>query len=179
MFGAPRYADVTYYSLVFGNPAIQVQRIGDIVPYVPFRKAGYADHPCQLTTELTEFTERKIDLGRATIAWRFALFMGRRCEPHFIRKYREEIGKTVKASLFDQPLVAYEKLRNLKTVEATEPQPSPPETVPPGSVPGAPERGDAAVFPHRKFGEDGLVDDQERVLLSGDAPAFRPRATNQ
>ena len=51
MFGSPRYCDISWYYTSSEGPPTQVQRPGDIVPYIPPRRLGYADHPYQFNTD--------------------------------------------------------------------------------------------------------------------------------
>lgn len=110
-FGAPRYCDTAFYFNAPAAPPTQVQRAGDIVPLVPPRWFGYADHPYQFDTQGGQFMQAPKRFPLSYFAWEAGLFLGRRFEPHNMEAYRHELGHTAKVSLADAPLVPFEKLK--------------------------------------------------------------------
>jgi hypothetical protein len=110
IFAAPRYCDVAaYYGLPSGPPT-QIQRPGDIVPYVPPRSLGYADHPSQFSTAGQPFFEAISHSSWPFFLWRMALFLAKTFEPHSMEAYRRELGRTAGAKWANEPLAPYDKL---------------------------------------------------------------------
>lgn len=107
IFGSPRYADINYYFSTGLQPPLQFVRSGDIVPSMPPRILGYADHPSEWHTAghpLPEAERNQCFLRRAI---RFSR-MGR--EPHDIEGYRHELGHSCQAMFAAEPLTNLSKL---------------------------------------------------------------------
>jgi len=120
IFGSPRYCDVSaYYGSHVGPPAppAQVQRPDDIVPFVPPRRMGYADHPYQFSTAGDPLFDPISDSLWLYFLWRLLLFLGKRFEPHSVECYRRELGHAANAKWADEPLAPYEKL-TVKDIES-------------------------------------------------------------
>ena len=112
IFGSPRYCNASVYFSSAGGAPTQIQRPGDIVPLVPPRRIGYAEHPYQFDTSDNLIVEPIRASGWPHFIWRAALFLGKGFEPHSMEVYRQELGNTAKASLSDKPLAPYEKLKS-------------------------------------------------------------------
>ena len=110
IFGSPRYCDASTYFSSPNGPPTQVQRPGDVVPFVPSRRRGYADHPYQYDTSGELVVEPIRVSGWFHCIWRWGLFLGKWFEPHYMESYRQELGHTAIAELSDEPLTPYEKL---------------------------------------------------------------------
>jgi len=111
IFGAPRYCNVSaYYSSPVGPPT-QIQRVGDIVPMVPPKGMGYADHPYQFDTRGTQIIGPINSSRYRHFIWLSALFFGKRFEPHSMESYRRELGNTANVPSANAPLAPFEKLR--------------------------------------------------------------------
>lgn len=124
IFGAPRYCNKAYYALPHAHPPTQIQRPEDIVPFVPLRCFGYADHPYPFDTSGKQLNEPvKASRWRRTL-----LFFGKHLEPHTMESYRRELGHTAKAQWAEELLAPYERLKLTKVVA-----PQPPEEIPPGA----------------------------------------------
>ncbi len=111
IFGSPRYCDASAYFSSIRMPPTQIQRPGDIVPFVPPKQMGYSDHPYQIDTSGNTIV-KPIHAKWPYINWRLALFLGKGVESHSIERYREELGETAKAALWNEPLTPYEKLKS-------------------------------------------------------------------
>ena len=112
--GSPRYGNTAACFSFIGNPPTQIQRLGDIVPFVPPRLMGYSDHPYQFDTSgnpIAESTRASVWLH---FKWCKALCLGKGFEAHGMEHYRKELGKTANASLWDKPLTPHEKLKTAK-----------------------------------------------------------------
>jgi Lipase (class 3) len=119
IFAAPRYWNVAaYYGLPSGPPPTQIQRPGDIVPYVPPRSLGYADHPCQFSTAGQSIFEPISHSSWPFFLWRIALFLAKTFEPHSMEAYRRELGHAAGAKWANEPLAPYEKLKRADVVSA-------------------------------------------------------------
>ena len=114
IFGAPRYADVAHCYSKFGAPPLQFKRDGDIVPAVPPKRLGYADHPSEYDTQGNQRPTLRDSLG-AHFVWRASLFAARRLKPHFMEGYRGELGKACGAALADQQLTDHTKVQKAAT----------------------------------------------------------------
>ncbi|UNC15757.1 hypothetical protein FE249_16760 [Acidiphilium multivorum] len=111
IIGAPRYCDVSaYYSNLMDVP-VQIMRRGDIVPFVPPRCFGYADHPIQTDTQGVQFKDRKTSSSISYLIWTSMLFLRLAAKPHAIDLYRRELGKTANAKMATAPLVDLDKIR--------------------------------------------------------------------
>jgi hypothetical protein len=117
IFGAPRYSDVSAYYTLPEGPPTQVRRPGDVVPTVPPKWLGYMDHPYEFTTDGQPYVE----FAKSSFAselWRWARFLGKRFEPHYMEAYRHELGHTAGASGASANLVPFEKLSAADIVTA-------------------------------------------------------------
>ena len=112
IFGSPRYCNTSAYFSSPGRPPTQIQRPGDIVPLIPPRQIGYADHPYQYDTSGNQIVEPIRASRWPHFIWRAALFLGKGFEPHSMEVYRQELGKTANASWWDKPLTPYEELKS-------------------------------------------------------------------
>jgi hypothetical protein len=108
LFASPRYCDLAAYSDRYAPT--QIQRHGDIVPYVPPRSFGYADHPYQFNTAGEAIFEPISYSVWPFFVWRLGLFLLRRIEPHSMEAYRKELGRAAGAKWADELLTPYEKL---------------------------------------------------------------------
>lgn len=110
ILGTPRYCDVSaYYASQLTLPT-QIARLGDMVPFLPPRSFGYADHPYAFDTSGTPVIHTLVESWTPYFIWRLALFFAKRCRPHDKELYRRELGLVAKAQFFDKPLVPYERL---------------------------------------------------------------------
>jgi hypothetical protein len=111
ILGSPRYSDISaYYMLPYEIPT-QIHRLGDIVPLVPPRSFGYADHPYAFNTNgMQIFTSLRNRSYRFKL-WILALFFARRFEPHKMESYRSELGVTAGAIGSTLPLIPFKKLK--------------------------------------------------------------------
>lgn len=110
MFGSPRYADSMAYSSAFSEPATQIQRPGDIVPFVPPKRFGYADHPWAFDTLGNPVKGKIRASGMSHLIWCACLFSGKRFAPHDIESYRKELGRAANASYCEKELVPCRRL---------------------------------------------------------------------
>ena len=110
IFSSPRYCNVSaYYSAPVGPPT-QIQRSGDIVPLVPPKGMGYADHPYQFDTNGSSIVSPISSSWFFHFLWLAALFVGRRFEPHSMESYRRELGNTAGVQSAHARLAPFEKL---------------------------------------------------------------------
>lgn len=110
IFGSPRYCDISaYYSSPIRLPT-QIQRSGDIIPLVPPKSMGYADHPYQFDTSGNSIVSPISSSQFFHFLWLAALFVGRRFEPHSMESYRRELGNAASVELANAPLAPCEKL---------------------------------------------------------------------
>jgi Lipase (class 3) len=109
-FGAPRYADVASYFSSQWGPSTQIRRPFDIVPTVPPKFLGYADHPYEFSTSGENYVDFRPPPFSSIELWRWVQFLTRRIEPHSIESYRKEVGKTANATGAELPLAPIEKL---------------------------------------------------------------------
>ncbi|EKS6937665.1 lipase family protein [Enterobacter roggenkampii] len=111
IFGAPRYADLTAYFHREQLPPVQTRRPVDIVPILPPRFMGYVDHPCELSTDGTEYfdPEPYSQLFGDWLRWGKFLYDG--FEPHDIENYRKEIGLSAGLVDVDLPLIPFEQIK--------------------------------------------------------------------
>ena len=114
MFGAPRYCDLAAYESRFSSyksAPTQIQRPGDIVPLVPPRAFGYANHPLQFDTK-GNHAFNQLGSPRWPRLLRLAIpFFREGCEAHSMESYRHELGDTANISSADVGLAPYEKLK--------------------------------------------------------------------
>lgn len=110
--GAPRYCDVGFLDhQYYRDLPVQVQRPGDIVPLLPPRWMGYADHPVAVNTSGKPDMSARNSSSVPMFLWQAALFVGRRFQQHDIGAYRRELGYTANAPGADDSLAPYGKLR--------------------------------------------------------------------
>lgn len=111
IFGSPRYCDVSAYCSSLHWPPTQIQRPGDIVPSVPPRRMGYADHPYPFDTKGNPIFEPIRNPEHHHFLWRAALFFAKGLKPHSMELYRKELGCSAKAEWWNKPLTSHEKLK--------------------------------------------------------------------
>ena len=110
ILGAPRYSDLSaYFSLPDGPPA-QVRRPGDVVPTVPPRAFGYADHPYEFSTSGAAYIDPAPYSSTFGGLIRWAQFLAGRFQPHDMETYRNELGATAGAQGAMSPLAPVDRL---------------------------------------------------------------------
>lgn len=119
MFGAPRYSDLSTYISFPHSPPAQVRRAGDVVPTVPPRAFGYADHPYEFTTSGIEYVDPVPYSSKFGGLIRWILFLAGRFEPHDMETYRNELGATAGAQGAMSPLAPLERLKSADISSAT------------------------------------------------------------
>lgn len=115
IFGAPRYSDLSSYfshSYFFGHPfrTLQVRRSGDVVPTIPPKIFGYADHPYVFDTNGEQFSDPfpyLTPIFGEFLRWSQFLLGG--FNPHKIEEYRREIGESAGAVAAGLPLAPIKK----------------------------------------------------------------------
>lgn len=110
IFGAPRYSDLSAYISLPDGPPAQVRRPGDVVPTVPPKAFGYADHPYEFGTGGTPYIDPAPYASTFGGLLRWAQFLAGRFEPHSMEIYRHELGATAGASGASSPLAPVERL---------------------------------------------------------------------
>lgn len=110
IFGSPRYADLSAYASLPDGPPAQVRRPGDVVPTVPPKLFGYADHPYEFGTNGTTYIDPASYSSAFGGCIRWVQFLAGHFEPHSIELYRYELGATAGASAASKPLIPTEKL---------------------------------------------------------------------
>ena len=112
IFGSPRYCDASAYYCASEGPPTQIQRVGDIIPALPPRRIGYADHPYQFDTS-GNLVFQSIDSFRwSHLIWCAALFLGKGFVPHRMELYRKEVGASIVGSRLSQEmLIPYERVK--------------------------------------------------------------------
>ena len=115
MFGSPRYCDTSAHYCSPDGPPAQIQRPGDIVPLMPPRWMGYADHPYHFDTSGKPIIGPIRFSGWPYFVWRAALFLGKGFEPHNMEAYRQELGSAAATSHWAEPLAPYEELTIAET----------------------------------------------------------------
>jgi len=110
LLGAPRYSDLSAYATLPLGPPAQVRRPGDLVPTVPPRVLGYADHPYESTTSGSRYIDPNpyVSAFGGFVSW--ARFLIGNFKPHLIEDYRRELGKTAGARGASYPLAPLKKL---------------------------------------------------------------------
>jgi hypothetical protein len=110
IFGAPRYSDLSAYRALPFGPPTHIRRPGDIMPTVPPRSLGYADHPYESTTAGSTYID-PTPYGTALGGFlRWAQFLASGFRPHSIEEYRRELGSTAHATGARLPLTPLEGL---------------------------------------------------------------------
>ena len=111
LFGSPRYCNASAYYSAIKKPPIQIQRVGDIVPELPPRIMGYADHPYQFDTS-GDLVIRPIGgSGLSHFIWCLTLFLSKGLLPHRMESYRQEIGADVGSRFSHEMLIPCEQVR--------------------------------------------------------------------
>jgi len=114
IFGSPRYCDITAYASHSVGPPTQIQRRGDIVPLVPPRSKGYADHPYQFDTFGKPIIQPIVYSSIPHFIWLSLLFLIKRFEPHSMEAYRRELGRSANARFAELSLAPFERLMTAK-----------------------------------------------------------------
>lgn len=110
MLGSPRYCDAAGYLCAGGSLPTHIRRVEDIVPFVPPRRLGYADHLNEFDTSGKLLREPIRSSGWEHCRWCTRLLLRRGFKPHRMEFYREELGITANAKWYDKRLIAREKL---------------------------------------------------------------------
>lgn len=110
IFGAPRYSDLSAYVSLPDGPPAQVRRPGDVVPTVPPKSFGYADHPYEFATSGAAYIDPAPYASAFGGFVRWAQFLAGRFEPHNMEVYRNELGVAAGAQGAKSPLAPVEKL---------------------------------------------------------------------
>ena len=111
VFGSPRYCNVSAYYYSPEGPPTQIQRAGDIVPLLPPRLIGYADHPYQFDTSGDFVLEPIGGFGWSHFIWCAALFLGKGLAPHRMEFYRQEMGEHAGSRFSNEMLMPPEQVR--------------------------------------------------------------------
>lgn len=112
IFGAPRYCDLSMYSSFINNPPSQIRRPGDVVPTIPPKIFGYADHPFEFGTNGAQYIDPTPYSSISGNFLRWARFLIGRFEPHSIEIYRKELGVPAASEGASLPLMPAEKLKD-------------------------------------------------------------------
>ena len=91
-------------------PPTQVRRSGDVVPTVPPRLFGYADHPYEFGTDGRQYLDPAPYSTMLGGSLRWIRFLAGLFEPHSMESYRKEVGITAHAKGAQLPLVEEKKL---------------------------------------------------------------------
>lgn len=110
ILGAPRYGDLSAYVSLPDGPPAQVRRPGDVVPTVPPKVFGYADHPYEFATSGAAYVDPAPYSSSFGGLVRWAQFLLGRFKPHSMENYRKELGSTADAQGALSALVPVEKL---------------------------------------------------------------------
>ncbi|MBU2713809.1 lipase family protein [Zooshikella harenae] len=110
ILGTPRYANSSVYKSISFGQLTHVRRSGDIVPTVPPKFFGYADHPNELRTNGKKYTDPSLYSSSFGGFVRWVQFLLGRFQPHKIEAYRNELGGTAGAQGAKAPLVPVKKL---------------------------------------------------------------------
>ncbi len=81
-----------------------VRRPGDVIPTIPPRRIGYADHPYEFMTNGQPYLDSKARRSLIPDSWRWAKFLAKRFRPHMIETYRGELGMAADAAGAHSPL---------------------------------------------------------------------------
>lgn len=119
IFGAPRYSDLSAYINLPDGPPAQVRRAGDVVPTVPPRAFGYADHPYEFTTSGAMYVDPAPYSSTFGGLFRWVQFLAGRFQPHDMETYRIELGTTAGAQGAMSPLTPFERLTASNVKPAT------------------------------------------------------------
>lgn len=119
IFGAPRYSDLSAYISLPDGPPAQVRRPGDVVPTVPPRAFGYADHPYEFTTSGAPYVDPAPYSSTFGGLIRWTQFLAGRFQPHDMETYRNELGAAAGAQGSMAPLAPVERLTVAHIVPAT------------------------------------------------------------
>ncbi|QQZ30374.1 hypothetical protein HMY34_17325 [Thiothrix subterranea] len=110
IYGSPRYSDISSYISSPYPPAIQIRRLGDMVPFVPLKKMGYTDHPYSFNTN---GKTDKYKLNDRWLPYMWFPFFIKKVEPHSMESYRKELAKTAEVDALDLSLISLEKLSKI------------------------------------------------------------------
>ena len=110
ILAAPRYSDISAYVSLPDGPPAQVRRPGDVVPTVPPKMFGYADHPYEFATTGVAYIDPAPYASAFGDIVRWAQFLAGRFEPHNMEIYRNELGVTAGAQGAKLSLAPVEKL---------------------------------------------------------------------
>lgn len=161
IFGTPRYCDLAAYMTLPGAPPAQVRRPGDVVPTVPPKSFGYADHPYEFGTDGLQFIDRVGHPSLISDIVRWGRFLANKFEPHNMEAYRHELGKTASASAATSPLAPVEKLA-LSNVVAAKLEKEQDE--------GTRSKQEVESLAQAAFGEQGgprVFEDNNKVIMGG------------
>ncbi len=110
IFGSPRYCDVSAYISLPDGPPTAIRRPGDMVPFMPPRWMGYADHPNEFDTTGAPTIERRRNRLLDFHLLKSAVFGLTAGHPHSMELYRKELGRTAGAEGAELPLAPWEAL---------------------------------------------------------------------
>jgi hypothetical protein len=110
IFGAPRYSDLSAYISLPDGPPAQVRRPGDVVPTVPPRVFGYADHPYEFATSGAPYIDPVPYSSTFGGFVRWAQFLAGRFQQHDMETYRHDLGITAGAQGAKSPLAPVARL---------------------------------------------------------------------
>ena len=110
IFAAPRYSDLSAYISLPEGPPAQIRRPGDIVPTIPPKLFGYADHPYEFATDGVDYVDPEPYASTFGDIVRWLSFLAARFEPHSIELYRKELGTAAGAQFSSHPLLPVDKL---------------------------------------------------------------------
>lgn len=110
IFGAPRYCDSTGYIAFGPRPATHFARRGDLVPSLPPRWLGYADHARQFDTNGIPSASDSLRPGLFDLFRHLPLFCGDILERHSMEGYRQELGGRIGSTDCMEELVPLDRL---------------------------------------------------------------------
>ncbi|MYD75817.1 MAG: lipase family protein [Gammaproteobacteria bacterium] len=110
-FGSPRFCNAAAYYDSPLNPPTNIRRVDDIVPSIPPKCWGYADHLYELDTSGEKMLRPIRSSGWKHLAWCMRLLLGKDFPPHRMESYRKELGKNAKVQLWNEQLTPYKKLQ--------------------------------------------------------------------
>jgi len=110
IFGAPRYSDLSAYLTLPDGPPTQIRRRYDLVPTVPPKAFGYADHPYEFATNGAPYIDSTAYHSSLRSFARWMRFIAGRFEAHSMEVYRTDLGITAGAQGAKAPLAPVERL---------------------------------------------------------------------